>query len=81
MNANEVIANRANALANGAVRIHPNDDVNMCQSSNDVIPAAIHVAAALEATELLLPAMRHLHEVTLVRSEELTTAVKTGRTH
>ncbi len=81
MNANEVIANRANTKAGGAVRIHPNDDVNMCQSSNDVIPAAIHVAAALETTELLLPAMRHLQEVTLARAEEFKAAVKTGRTH
>jgi len=81
MNANEVIANRANTLANGAVTIHPNDDVNMSQSSNDVIPSAIHVAAALEATELLLPALRHLLEVTLARAEELKSVVKTGRTH
>ncbi len=81
MNANEVIAHRANAMATGGVTIHPNDDVNMSQSSNDVIPAAIHVAAALEATELLLPALRHLHEVTLRRADELQTVVKTGRTH
>jgi fumarate hydratase class II len=81
MNANEVIANRANALSDGTVRIHPNDDVNMCQSSNDVIPAAIHVAAALEVTELLLPAMTHLRDVTLARAEELKSVVKTGRTH
>ncbi len=81
MNANEVIATRANTLANGSVKIHPNDDVNMCQSSNDVIPAAIHVAAALEATELLLPAMRHLQTVTVARASELASVVKTGRTH
>jgi fumarate hydratase class II len=81
MNANEVIANRANTLAAGAAKIHPNDDVNMCQSSNDVIPAAIHVGAALEATELLLPAMRHLQHITLSRAGELKSAVKTGRTH
>ncbi len=81
MNANEVIAHRANAMATGGVKIHPNDDVNMSQSSNDVIPAAIHVAAALEATELLLPALRHLRDVTLARAEELKTVVKTGRTH
>lgn len=81
MNANEVIANRANAIANGAVTIHPNDDVNMCQSSNDVIPSAIHVAAALEVTELLLPALRHLQAVTSARAAELDSVVKTGRTH
>ena len=45
MNANEVIATRGNQLSNGGPNLHPNDDVNMCQSSNDVIPAAIHVAA------------------------------------
>lgn len=81
MNANEVIAHRATAMGNGAVTIHPNDDVNMSQSSNDVIPAAIHVAAVLEVTELLLPALRHLHDVTLARAEELKAVVKTGRTH
>ncbi len=81
MNANEVIAHRANALAGGSVTIHPNDDVNMSQSSNDVIPAAIHVAAALEATELLLPALRHLRDVTRERANELAAVVKTGRTH
>jgi fumarate hydratase class II len=81
INANEVIANRASALANGKLTIHPNDDVNMCQSSNDVIPSAIHVAAALEVTELLLPALRNLLEITQGRAEELKSAVKTGRTH
>lgn len=81
MNANEVIAHRANALANGAVTVHPNDDVNMSQSSNDVIPSAIHVAAALEVMELLLPALRHLHDTTAKRADELKSVVKTGRTH
>ena len=81
MNANEVIGHRANALADGEITIHPNDDVNMSQSSNDVIPAAIHLAAVLEVTELLLPALRHLLEITLARAEELKAVVKTGRTH
>ena len=80
-NANEVIANRATALSNGVIRIHPNDDVNMCQSSNDVIPTAIHVAAALEVTELLFPALRNLLGITQGRAEELKAVVKTGRTH
>jgi fumarate hydratase class II len=80
-NANEVIARRATELSHGAVKVHPNDDVNMCQSSNDIIPSAIHVAAALEVTELLLPALRNLLEVTQGRADELGTAVKTGRTH
>ncbi len=81
MNANEVIANRANTLSNGSIKIHPNDDVNMSQSSNDVIPSAVHVAAALETNELLLPALRHLLAVTNARAEELKSVVKTGRTH
>src|SRR5215211_3503492 len=59
MNANEVIATRAAQLAGGRT-VHPNDDVNMSQSSNDVIPATIHVAAYLEVAERLLPAMSHL---------------------
>jgi fumarate hydratase class II len=80
-NANEVIAHRATTLSNGTVKVHPNDDVNMCQSSNDVIPSAIHVAAALEVTELLLPALRNMLEVTLGRAVELSDVVKTGRTH
>ena len=60
-NANEVIATRAAALAPGT-NPHPNDHVNMCQSSNDVIPTTIHVAAYLEIQEALLPAMRQLEE-------------------
>ncbi|MCA9539203.1 MAG: class II fumarate hydratase, partial [Myxococcales bacterium] len=58
MNANEVISTRATALL--GEKVHPNDHVNMSQSSNDVIPTAIHVAAALLAHEHLLPALRHL---------------------
>jgi fumarate hydratase class II len=80
-NANEVIANRATALSGGAFKVHPNDDVNMCQSSNDVIPSAIHVGAALEVTELLLPALRNLRDITQARADELKSVVKTGRTH
>jgi fumarate hydratase, class II len=80
-NANEVIARRATALSNDSLKVHPNDDVNMCQSSNDVIPSAIHVAAALEVTELLLPALRNLLEITQRRADELKSVVKTGRTH
>src|SRR3954453_2678823 len=57
MNANEVIASRAAQFAGDGRPVHPNDDVNMCQSSNDVIPAAIHVAAYLLVEESLLPAM------------------------
>ena len=80
-NANEVIANRATVLSNGSLQVHPNDDVNMCQSSNDVIPSAVHVAAAMEVTKLLLPALRNLQEITQGRADELSAVVKTGRTH
>src|SRR5512142_836721 len=62
MNANEVIAARAAQLPGGSsAPIHPNNHVNMAQSSNDVIPAAIHVSACLGVSEVLLPALRHLH--------------------
>jgi fumarate hydratase class II len=81
MNANEVIASRAAQIAGGGRPVHPNDDVNMCQSSNDVIPAAIHVAAYLEVAEALLPAMSHLQATLERRAEETWGYVKTGRTH
>jgi fumarate hydratase class II len=84
MNANEVIANRALQLmgtALGSKAIHPNDHVNMSQSSNDVIPAAIHVAAYLDVAEALLPALRHLHQTLLRRAAESDDVIKTGRTH
>jgi fumarate hydratase class II len=81
MNANEVIASRAAQIAGGGRPVHPNDDVNMCQSSNDVIPAAIHVAAYLVVTESLLPAMRYLHATLERRAAETQHVVKTGRTH
>ena len=79
MNANEVIATRAGQMLKAAV--HPNNHVNMGQSSNDVIPAAIHVAAYLEAHEVLLPVLRHLHGLLERRSAEFRDVVKTGRTH
>ncbi|MFN8470732.1 MAG: class II fumarate hydratase [Anaerolineae bacterium] len=81
MNANEVIASRTRSMGDGSVRIHPNDDVNMGQSSNDVIPATIHVAALLELHEALLPAMAHLQETLERRAAETHDVVKTGRTH
>jgi fumarate hydratase class II len=81
MNANEVIASRAAQLAGGGRLVHPNDDVNMCQSSNDVIPAAIHVGAYLLVAEALLPAMSHLQTILERRAEETREIVKTGRTH
>jgi fumarate hydratase class II len=79
MNANEVIAHRASAMLGRPV--HPNDHVNLGQSSNDVIPAAIHVAACLEIHEALLPALDHLARVIERRARELRGVVKTGRTH
>ncbi|MGQ9488631.1 MAG: class II fumarate hydratase [Armatimonadota bacterium] len=84
MNANEVIANRATQILGGEIGsklVHPNDHVNMGQSSNDVIPTAIHVSAYLEVQEVLLPALRHLHETLQKRASELDDVVKTGRTH
>ena len=79
MNANEVIATLASQ--NSGVKIHPNDDVNLGQSSNDVIPTAIHVAACLEIADNLLPGLRHLLSVLNARALETQDVVKTGRTH
>ncbi len=80
MNANEVIASRARQIA-GATSLHPNDHVNLCQSSNDVMPAAIHLAAMLELHEKLLPSLHHLHDGLQRRAQEHDDVVKTGRTH
>jgi fumarate hydratase class II len=79
MNANEVIARLASAGHDFV--IHPNDHVNLGQSSNDVIPTVIHVSAALVATERLVPSLRHLAETLDIKAEELAGIVKTGRTH
>ena len=79
MNANEVIAHLANE--GNDLGIHPNDDVNMGQSSNDVIPTAIQVSATLVASEKLIPALLHLAETLDIKAEELDSVVKTGRTH
>jgi fumarate hydratase class II len=79
MNANEVIAALASAQLEKAV--HPNDDVNMGQSSNDVVPTAIHVSAALELGEQLLPALAYLEECIAAKADECSDVVKTGRTH
>ncbi len=79
MNANEVIARLASERLGAPV--HPNDHVNMGQSSNDVFPSAIHVAAGLLVHEQLLPALRHLAETIDRRAAELDDVVKTGRTH
>jgi len=79
MNANEVIATLATRILGAAV--HPNDQVNMSQSSNDVVPTAIHVSAALVLDEDLLPALQTLREVLTARCAEFADVVKTGRTH
>jgi fumarate hydratase, class II len=79
MNANEVIARLASAGAGRSV--HPNDDVNNGQSSNDVIPSAIHVAACLDCAEKLLPALLELKKVLDRRAREFSRLAKTGRTH
>ena len=80
MNANEVIANRANELA-GRRLCHPNDDVNMSQSSNDTFPTALHIAAVLAVEDRLLPAVEALIQAFLVLEEKNTGIVKSGRTH
>jgi len=79
MNANEVIARLASDLLGKPV--HPNDHVNMSQSSNDVIPTVIHVSACLEIEEQLLPALSQLTATLEVRATELANVTKTGRTH
>jgi len=79
MNANEVIAHLASKALGKAV--HPNDHVNMCQSSNDVIPSCIHLSAALSLHEDLVPALRHLDATITRRASELQQVVTTGRTH
>jgi len=79
MNANEVIARLASEKLGD--KVHANDHVNMSQSSNDVIPTAIHVSACLEIEEQLLPALSHLMGTIDKRADDLATVVKTGRTH
>jgi len=85
MNANEVIANRAIELAGGVIGskspIHPNDDVNCGQSSNDTFPTAMHIAAAERITHHLLPALDHLRDALCRKSSEFADIVKIGRTH
>ncbi len=85
MNANEVISNRAIELAGGKKGskkpIHPNDDVNMSQSSNDTFPTAMHIAAAIALKERLVPVLEELHAVLEAKSQEFAHIVKTGQTH
>jgi fumarate hydratase, class II len=85
MNANEVISNRAIEMLGGVMGsktpVHPNDHVNMSQSSNDTYPTAMHVAAAEQAYHDLLPALRHLHGALAAKQDEFANIIKIGRTH
>ena len=85
MNANEVISNRAIELAGGQMGskkpIHPNDDVNMSQSSNDTFPAAMYIAAATEFEKSLIPAVENLAKALAQKQKEFADVVKIGRTH
>ncbi len=85
MNANEVIANRAIEIAGGELGskkpIHPNDDVNKAQSSNDTFPTAMHIAAVEQITNRLIPAIIELRDALQVKADEFKNIVKIGRTH
>jgi fumarate hydratase class II len=85
MNANEVISNRAIEIAGGVlgskIPIHPNDHVNMSQSSNDTFPTAMHIAAAEELNHHLLPVLHHMRDVLERKSNEFASIIKIGRTH
>jgi fumarate hydratase, class II len=85
MNANEVISNRAIELAGGAMGskkpIHPNDDVNMSQSSNDTFPTAMNIAAATQVVQKLIPATEHLQKAIEAKAKKFANVVKIGRTH
>lgn len=81
MNANEVIANLANKNSEQIASIHPNDHVNLGQSSNDVIPTAIHLSATLALRGQLLPALQEVIASIKTRADELKSVTKTGRTH
>ena len=85
MNANEVIASRAAQLLGGSAGdkalVHPNDHVNMGQSSNDVFPTAMHLAAALTIHRGLVPALQALRETLTAKADEFDTVIKIGRTH
>jgi len=85
MNANEVISNRAIQMLGGVMGskkpVHPNDHVNMGQSSNDTYPTAMHVAVAMTARDVTLPGLRHLHGALLVKVAAFGDIIKIGRTH
>ncbi len=79
-NMNEVVAHLASTALGGRA-VHPNDDVNRCQSSNDTIPTALQLSAAIAIEEELLPALERLHTALVAKEQELWPVVKTGRTH
>jgi fumarate hydratase class II len=84
MNANEVIANRASELlggSRGSRKVHPNDQVNFGQSSNDVIPTAMHLSALLSIEQDLLPALQNLQQALQEKADAFMPVIKTGRTH
>ncbi|WP_284177987.1 class II fumarate hydratase [Rhabdaerophilum sp. SD176] len=85
MNANEVISNRAIEMLGGEMGskkpVHPNDHVNMSQSSNDTFPTAMHIACAAEVVERLLPALKHLHHALDAKAKAWAHIIKIGRTH
>lgn len=85
MNANEVISNRAIEMLGGVMGskkpVHPNDHVNMSQSSNDTYPTAMHIAAGEEVVKHLLPALRHLHQALAAKADAWRDIIKIGRTH
>src|ERR1700726_1571380 len=85
MNVNEVISNRCCQLAGtplgSKTPVHPNDDVNMSQSSNDSFPSAMYIAAAVNVTQRLMPAVKALHDAVAAKSSEWADIVKIGRTH
>jgi fumarate hydratase class II len=85
MNVNEVIANRAIEIAGGELGskkpVHPNDDVNKSQSSNDTFPTAMHIAAGIATTSRLLPALRALRDTLDAKAKEFAPLIKSGRTH
>ena len=85
MNANEVIANRAIEIAGGVMGskspVHPNDDVNKSQSSNDTFPTAMHIAAARQLHDGLLPALTHLRDAIAAKAADYENVIKVGRTH
>ena len=85
MNVNEVISNRAIEMAGGEMGskkpVHPNDDVNMSQSSNDTFPTAMHIAAAIEVADRLIPAVAHLRDALDAKATAYADVVKIGRTH